>query len=98
MFRRSFKPGGAVGSETLAWSPEKLALFESKVHSGMLECVRCFVQQCLMGSGQGSLPVVFAGIKSLRRLAELQDLSFFSSRQFIPHNDVLIKGLEALVL
>lgn len=87
-----------MGSETLAWSPEKLVLFKNKIHSRMLKCVRCFVRQRLMGSGKGYLPVVFAGIKSLRRLAELQDLLFFSSRQFIPHNDVLIKGLEALVL
>lgn len=46
-----------------------------------------------MRSGKEYLPLVFAGIKSLGRLAELQGLFFFPPTQFIPHNDVFKKGL-----
>jgi len=83
-----------VGAKTPTQSPEKLALFKKKKKStvGCWSVKRRLIRQLLMRSGKENRPVVFAGIKPLGRLAELQG-RFLSARQFIPHNDVLKKGL-----
>lgn len=65
-----------MGGKTPTRSPEKLALFKKKSTVGCQSVARCLIQQLLMRSGKEYLPGVFAGIKSLGRLAELQGLIF----------------------